>query len=280
MKDSGFKSTLPELEREFSLRKINTESVGFYDEPNFLIAERRSPAYLENYAAYVELKNYSDTYIKKAAKEIPFIAQLLHTELVKDGRLGACVDTSLVLGRILEHEGFWNYLVKGSLTIKFPTEAKLENRYFWSIDTTQFAAAHAWVVAPPFNIIDITVKQQPFFKGEEKWLPPFVIHSDYKSCNINEDDIISPEARMIMKMQGMKGALLPHTKDNFGAFIRVFKPNLVEIESLTLKYMPAGISAPDEPLARITSLNLSGKLGFEIYDELIKPKLSEFRNNS
>lgn len=184
------------------------------------------------------------------------------------------------MGRILEREGFWNYLVKGSLTIGFPPNSKLEDRFFWSVDVKEFAVGHAWVVVTPFKIVDITIKQQPFYKGDEKWLPPYVIHSDYKSCNIEEKDIISPEAGMAMRMQGIRGNLLLHTKENFQAFIKVFKPNLVEIDSVKLKYMPAGISAPDEPLERIISLNLTGKLEFEIYQEVIKPQLLELRKST
>lgn len=69
MKNNGLKSNLSELAQEFSLRKINTEIVGFYDDPNFIDIERLSPSFQENYAAYVELKKYSDNYIKKSAKE-------------------------------------------------------------------------------------------------------------------------------------------------------------------------------------------------------------------
>jgi hypothetical protein len=32
-------------------------------------------------------------------------------ELVKDGRLGACIDIGMILSRILEEEGFWELAV-------------------------------------------------------------------------------------------------------------------------------------------------------------------------
>lgn len=277
MGKTGFKTNLEALKREFYLRRIDTDRAGFYDEPNFLSAERANPSFLENYAAYVELRGYSEEYLVKAKEEIPFIVKLLLNELLSDGRLGACVDISQVLGRILEREGFWNYQVKGSLTIKFPPEATLKNRYFWSVDTIQYAAAHAWVISPPFNIIDITIRQQPYSHGEEKWLPNFVIHSDYKSCKIQDEDLISPESRMLMKLQGYKEPLVKYTKENFASFVKIFKANLVEIAGVRFKYIPVGISVSEHPLEHITSLNLSGRVGLEIYNDLIKPKLAEFR---
>lgn len=277
MKDFSLQSTLPELEQLFSRFKIKTDEVGFYDDDAFLDAERLSPTFLENYSAYVQLKKYPEAYIKKAATEIPFIAKILHNELVKDGRLGACVDASIVLSRILEREGFWNHIVKGSLTMKFPPEAKLEDRYFWSVDFGEFSAAHAWVVAPPFNVVDVTIQQQPFFKDEGKWLPPYIFQSDYKVCQINEWDIISPDARRMMKMQGIRGNLLQNTKENWKEFVSVFKPNMVTVGELSLKYIPAGIAAPDEPLERVGTLNLSGRKGLEIYNDLIVPRLKELR---
>lgn len=278
MKETELQSTLPELENLFSLFNIDIKTIGFYDDPNFLRVENSSPSFLENYAAFVQSRIYSEAYIKKAALEIPFIVKILHDELVKDGRLGACVDASIVISRILEREGFWNYIVKGSLTIKFPPEAKLENRYFWSVDRGEFAAAHAWVSAPPFNIIDITIQQQPFFKDEGKWLPPYIINSGYSACKIEDEDVISPELRILMR-RSIKGDLLPHTKENWNHFIGVFKSNLVQIHELALKYIPIGISAPDEPLERVGTLTLSGKKGGEIYKDLIIPRLKELRDS-
>lgn len=276
MKGTELQSSILELEEVFMRFGIDTNSPGFYDGSSFLAVERSSSSFLENYAAYVQLREYQEAYIKKATIEIPFIAKIIHEELIKDGRLGACVDASIVISRILEKEGFWNYLVKGSLTIEFPEEAKLEDRYFWSVDHGEFTAAHAWVVAPPFNIIDITVKQQPFFKGEEKWLPPFMIHSDYNSCIVEDKDVISPDLRLIMKRE-FKGKLLPHTKENWNQFVKIFKPNLVSVDGLKLKYIPVGISAPDEPLERVGTLNLCGRRGIELYNDLILPQLSKLR---
>ena len=39
------------------------------------------------------------------------------------------------------------------------------------------------------------------------------------------------------------------------------------------------ISAPDQPLEKVAKLKLSGKLGYEIYNDSIRPKLIELRRS-
>ena len=74
------------------------------------------------------------------------------TEIVKpdtgqigsaEGRLGACIDLSMVLSRILDAEGIWNYVVKGSLTLTFPRSVQPGPIYFWPIDEGDFQAGQA-----------------------------------------------------------------------------------------------------------------------------------------
>ena len=155
------------LEKHFKKLNIDYNSIAFYDSNEFLKQEQKNNRFLELYANYVNEKKYSIEYIERAKKEIPLIAKILNQELKKDGRLGACIDISIVLSRILEKEGYWNYLTKGSLTIDFPIESKIETKYFWSVDDGEFQSGHTWVVAPPFNVIDIALRQQPY-KGEEQ----------------------------------------------------------------------------------------------------------------
>lgn len=272
-----------DLESEFAKHGIDFSLIGFYDDPSFLRIEHNQPNFLENYAKFVNSRVYSNEYIERACIEVPFISQILHDEIVKDGRMGACVDVSIVLSRILEREGFWNYIVKGSLTIEFPEELGIANKYFWSVDMieegTTIAAAHAWIVAPPYRVIDLTVNQQPYKGGEGKHLPSFICCKEYALFKIAEIDLISPDASAFLASKGVKGNKLKHVKENFSDFIHSFKPCLVELNSVKFKYTTIAISAPDEPLERVKTLILRGKLGIEIYNEIVKPRLSELRGN-
>jgi len=133
---------------------------GFYDHQRFLRAEGVDPAFIQKYARYIESQEYDEAYLTRCRREIPEIARIVWEELIADGRLGACIDIGMILSRILEREGFWNYMVKGSLTISFPEATGHPRRrfYSWDVVARAFDAAHAWIVAPPYAIVDISSK--------------------------------------------------------------------------------------------------------------------------
>jgi hypothetical protein len=72
---TNLKTNLRAIESEFLSAKISTAEIAFYDLPDFPTKEQTDPTYLENYVAYVKLRNYNENYIKKASIEIPFIAE-------------------------------------------------------------------------------------------------------------------------------------------------------------------------------------------------------------
>ncbi|SHH63903.1 hypothetical protein SAMN04488109_4766 [Chryseolinea serpens] len=273
-------NSLEKLELEFKSNGIDYTSPGFYDSEVFLQKEQENRDYLCHYASYVNNVAYTQEYLRKAEREIPFIAELLFRELVKDGRLGACIDASSVLSRILELEGFWNYTVKGSLTIKFDPNLGITTKHFWAADLVEnpdIKAAHVWVVAPPFKVVDITVSRQPYQYKEQDYIPNYVCTTAGAECEINEIDLISPDYSRLLTRQGVLGNKLRHIKRGFDEFTSNFKPLLIEFSSVSLKYVQIGISAPDLPLEQITALNLSGKLGVEFYKDVIRPELFKLR---
>ncbi len=210
------------LEKRFTELGIDFTKIAFYDSLEFLQHEQVNPRFLEAYAEYVKEKKYSSEYFKRAAKEIPYIAKILNEELRKDGRLGACIDVSLVLGRILEREGFWNYLTKGSLTIDFPSESKIQTKYFWSVDNGDFESGHTWIVAPPFNVIDIALKRQVYKENEQDYLTNTILNTENNFTKVEEIDIISPVASMQMNIQGIAKDKLSFVRDDFFMFIKKF----------------------------------------------------------
>ena len=265
------------LRKAFEKLNIDYSKIGFYDSLEFIENERLDPKFLEKYAEYVSKKDLTRDYISKAYVEIPFIAKLLNEELIKDGRLGACIDISIILTRILEKEGYWNYQTKGSLTIKFPKKSNIKTLHFWSVDFGEFNAGHSWIVAPPFTIIDLAVKQQVFKNGQEKHIPNFICSASKKTTSISDIDIISPEASAYFDLNGITKNKLLHVRNDFYEFIKKFPPIEAVDNQLILKYITTGISAPDQPLEKVATLNLNGKFGYEIYNDVIKPKLVEFR---
>ena len=186
----NYHQSFEEMRISFLTKGICIDKPGFYDEPNFLKIEKDYPEFLNCYASYVQSQPYSDEYLKNAKENIPLIVNALNNELIQDGRQGACIDISSLLSKILEHEGYWNYIVKGSLTISFPESSKIKPTYYWSFDTGRFEAGHAWVFAPPYKVIDISIKQQKQPENELEYIPNFVLAENVSPCNMTVMDII------------------------------------------------------------------------------------------
>jgi len=275
-----FYQSLKDIENDFIKNNIPFNMPGFYDHQNFLKIEQANPQYLNNYARYVQLKSYNDKYIERARKEIPIIVQELYKELLHDGRQGACVDMSGVLSRILEREGFWNFALKGSLTITFPKGSDIEKRYFWSVDQGNFVAGHAWVFAPPFFVIDITLKQQQYIENESKYLPKYVLSEESKVIAPEVEDIISPEMRAYLKSNGVsKNKQLETVNPVMVKFLETFNTYHIKEEDTLLKYIPVAVGASDCPLEEMVGISLEGKSAFQIYKETVLPELLKNRPN-
>lgn len=270
-------SSYQDLENHYRQHSIPIDEPGFYDDSNFVQFEQKDVRYLETYAAFVAKKEYSDSYLAKARREIPIIVRCMYNELVRDGRLGACVDICLVLSRILEREGYWNYIVKGSVNINFPEESKIGKKYFWTFDDTiNTDVGHVWCVAPPFKVIDITIKQQPYRSGESAYLPSFVLGGEVTEDSISPDELCSPSFLDKRREMGLADDQVMATLEDC---FSVFKPVLFTYGKTAIKYITCGITAPDADLEDIKCLELSGRHGIEVYKTVIAPELDRIRQD-
>ena len=270
-----FTAEYKKLDADFRKRNIPTDKPGFCDHPNFLKAEKLEPNSLNNYAAYVATQPYSTGYLQHAHNIITRASRILYKELETNGRLGACVDISAIFSQILDKEGIWNCGIKGSLTITFPPDSNEEKTYFWSIDHGEFEAGHAWLSAPPFSIVDVAVKQQPYNGTKRDYLPNFVLSESTSKVNVEIDDIISPSVREKLSISGLPedsyiDRIAPQIKD----IIKVFPAlNFDSVNGAILKYCPVAIHASNTPLKEMHNMNFSGKTPFELYNDLFKGKL-------
>lgn len=273
------------LEQLFSHHKIDSEKPGFYDDPAFIAAEKNDPLFLENYARFVDTRAFSSEYLALAKVEIPLIASICHQELVADGRLGACIDIGMILSRILEREGFWNYQVKGSMTVKFPQTSGIGNRYFWSYDVLPlgqegFAAAHSWIVAPPFTIVDVAIRQQPYKKGREL-LPDLVMSEIATGAMVTIEDIFSPDFIAFARAKQVPARKMVQTfAPHLRQFSQDFPATEVPFGEIRLVYIPVAIGAPDLPFENMNGSYFNGRLGIELYNDLVVPALSDHRRSA
>jgi hypothetical protein len=270
-----FSSSIEKIISDFKKNNIDTSKPGFYDEPNFLKVEQSNPEYLNNYARFVQETCYSSEYLDEARKVIPLIVNELHKELLRDGRRGACIDLSMVLSRILEREGFWNYIVKGSLTVSFPNNSGIGDRFFWSIDHGEFSAGHAWVVAPPFGVIDLTIKQQERDSNESKYFPEFIMSEALAADAAKVEDIISPEVRQHLQSQGLTSSnMIRRVNPVLDKVLTTFKSGTVMHNNTRFKYIPVALGAPDCPLENMNGISNEGMSAIKMYTDLVKPRLA------
>ena len=267
----GINNNLKELTDFFIGHNINILEPGFYDDNAFLAIEKSHPSILSSYASFVSKKLYKEDYLANAEKKISAIIEPLLQELEKDGRQGACIDVSNSLSRMLDREGIWNYVVKGCLKISFNEETKLTDKYFWAVDEGEFSAAHVWVVAPPFKIIDLTLRQQPYKFGEEKFIPRMVLQKEASIDKLELKDIVRPDIlqQYFRNYLGLSDKqIFQEIMENPFIFQEVFPPLEFEIIGTNFKYSPTGIGASDVPLEEITSLKLNGKYPIDIYNNI------------
>lgn len=278
----NFSIPFERLEKGFKSFKISPLSPAFYDHSNFIRAEQQDPTLLDAYASYVLQRPRSEDYERHVREVVPEIARVFHKSLIENGRLGACVDISGLILRTLEAEGVWAYMTKGSLTISYPENSGISNDYFYSIDQGEFTAGHSWVVAPPFDIIDVSVQLQPGgYKGIE-FLPEIVCVEGAAIATAEVNDIVAPEIIHYLTAHGV-----PTTKQlevvspGTRKFLKIFHPKVVVHIGSHLKYVHVANTAPDAPFDQMTAMKFFGKTGFELYCEEIEPMLraSNFRTD-
>jgi len=272
---SPFAASLEELQEGFRYFGVPTDAPGFCDHPAFLELEQRNPEILNLYAAFVAKRHYTQEYLDRAVAVISRASGLLHRELVRHGRLGACVDISGILSRLLDREQIWNCGIKGSLTITFPLESGVEPRYFWSCDHGQFTAGHAWLFAPPFTVVDISVRQQPYDVQEASYIPDTVLSTDTHPVEVSVEDIVSPSARAEMLQQGIP----PQHHLEAGAryipgIFQAFTPIVVSgLNGASLKYSPVAVHASDGTFEEMRNMDFDGLSPWELYVQRIQPHL-------
>jgi len=257
---------------------IATFSPGFCDDPAFLNAEKADPTFLDEYARYVHWQPYTAEYLARSESIIRIVAEEMRRGLVLENRLGGCIDTSMTMARILEKHGVWSYVVRGALRISFPSVAKKKDFCFWPVDIDDGSDrefGHKWLNAPPFDVVDVTLKLQEYEDNTASFLPDEVIAKGLETVKVSPQDILCPFALDDGKRKGMKPrqTLKHHVPKFVTSFGQDFPAYLYKQGQLRLKYVPVGIGGADGQLEQIRSFKVNGKFAYAFYESEIKPKL-------
>ncbi len=267
-----------QLERFFQNRKIDYLQPGFCDSAAFLNAETKDPRILEAYANYVETRSYTDTYLMSARRKIEITAEALRRVIEQDGRLGACIDASGMLSRMLDRLGVWNYIAKSCMSTRFEPATNVENMFFYGVDETRLGAPHAIVVAPPFYVVDITAKYQMYPGEQGRFIPPKILLDTFVPAQWSLEDLVAPEIRL--RVNSMNIPLLN--------FMKQKHPNMLEVISklpprrfvpaseaeVKLDYILVAASGVIEDLEGMTGYKPCNRLASEIFNEDVLPAIS------
>lgn len=275
---SRMKSAIPTnrtaLARRFANHRVPTDEIGFYNHPRFLAVEKKDSAFLEFYGAWVRLRPRDVAYDAHVRRVVPRIIEVLGAEIARDPQKGVCIDASQILTKMLELEGVWCYGVKGALTIESPILG--EPTHFWLIDT-QPIAGHMWVVAPPFEIVDVALGNQSFVHGEDKLVPQWLVREEPPRTVPRATDYCSTR---FLELAFQQYGSLPddiHLRMVPGlARPATYFPSFeVTLDRATLRYAAGGVMVSESPsLHAITSRRWNGKLPGELYDDVVRPALA------
>ena len=248
---------------------LPVDQPGFYDHPLFIRAEQAQPGYLNTYARYVRDRTYTEGYLARSEAIIQGAATLLSRELKADGRSNLCVTASKVLSKILEREKVWNYIVVGAFSVSIRIDGRWQTHSFYPFDVRPVDAAHAWVVAPPFNIIDLTLRQQRYPGPAAAYLPDKLLTSYTFGADVASRDVCAPALLLGLRLKGFTDdEVLDRAFSSFKHFSTIFPPEVMQTASATLKYVPTRIIAPEGDLDQLRNLTINGASPEVLYQRL------------
>jgi hypothetical protein len=237
---------------------------GCYNDADFRRIEATDPkGALEAYARYVTKRPLSSEYAEHVRRAIPVALEKL-TTVASDREIQRnCVAVSMAMLQTLEQEGIWGFVLRGSVRFRFPLGSGIRDSFFWANDYAPVgqAAGHAWLVAPPFRVIDVTARYQAWSGREAQFLPKWIALEKVRERTYETELLAPPETR-----KGVRPSP-SHT-----ALWKSFSPFEVQVDGAQVFYLPMGVTVPEEQLSE-GSLILGGRKVAQFMDQEIRPLL-------
>ncbi|MHC2876871.1 hypothetical protein [Ralstonia sp. 121560039-2] len=267
---------LREIESWFTQRGIDPSKPRLQDTPEFLHAEAQDPAAMNQVARLVEARSYTPEELQQAEHKIRVASNAIAARVARDGRHGLCVVASGVLSRILDELGVWNYTAKSNLTIHFPRSISLEPRYFYSFDEGNFTAPHAIVVAPPFAVVDVTVKYQAYDRlAMAQYLPEVATTKEFRPYRVTSTELASPEARAHLRRLGMTvETFMEREKADMLELMKQLPSREITLDGGRLGYGIVAVGGYQEQLRELhANSKIDGMMPMEIFEQDVLPKI-------
>jgi hypothetical protein len=256
-----------------ALLRLDKSSPGFYDDPAFLAAEQRDASLLDAYAGYIDELSFDADYLSYARARVVASAKFLHQRLIADGRKGACVDMSQMLSRFLEQQGVWNYIVKGAAAVYPAPHTGISAAFHWLYDSQadkQSVAPHAWVCAPPCNVVDLTLGRQENAGDEDRLLQEPIVAEGACRSTPRIEEVFDPPLRDAYARQlgrPITMAALAHIDKALVTKLQQRGTWEVELANVLIRYVGVAVTAPDQPFEKARGWLLGGQSGWELWRE-------------
>jgi hypothetical protein len=271
---------LRQLQGDFAAARISTDSPGFYEEPGFVRREQKDPTYLDNYARFVQWQPYTPAYLETAEQAIYVVAAEMQLALQLDGTRDGYDETPFVMSRMLEQEGIWNYVVRGTLTLTFPPGSGFAPYSFWSVGVdggSNVECGYKWVYAPPFRVIDITIQAQDYPCPVTHLLPKTMFEKDAEATVGDPAEMLSPAAVDELRRAGLS---LEDGLDRFSPTFRSrfapdFPAQAFSRGGVRFKYVPTAVIASDASLEQFQGFASKGRSASQLYAQEIRPRLAK-----
>lgn len=259
------------LDAELIAAGIDTTQFGFYDQTCALTPKDLR----EKYARWVSLRPRDDAYDVHVRNVVPKLCALIIEAFEADNWHGGCVEASCMMSRMLDRLGVWSFSVLGSTT--FEVESLGLACGFYKHDFQDFQDAvlgHAWVVVPPYGVVDATVCLQ--YWGDDpitQLLPEFVAEETMRRIAPDVSDVVS--WRMRNSISQMDEFLDPQLHLRLEPDLLKFGMDFPAVQisdgPLNMRYVPMTIYISDGPLETINAEGFIGRNGGQIWDQVVGP---------
>lgn len=269
---------LQKLQKDFTDARIPTDQPGFYEDFQFIRRESKDPTYLDNYARFVQWQPYSDSYLWKAEEIIHIVGAELQHAIQLDESAAAYDESPLVMSKILEREGIWNYVVHGAVTITFPIASGFAPYSFRAVDTESNslkARGYTWLFAPPFQVVDLAIITQNYPDPVSHFLPKIILEKDAETTVGDPEEILALPAIEKFRAEGvsLEDGLARLTPGFRSRFAPDFPAHKFARNDAEFKFIPMRVVPNDTPLEQFTKFVSKGRSAVTIYDKDIKPRL-------
>ena len=268
-----------DLAEIFAAYDIDTNEIAFYNSENFLLAEQENPDMRFLYGHHVNQLAQSKSQLDQNAECIRTLCKILYRFIEDDPQQGTCVDLSCMVSKFLEAYGIWNYCISGSMNLRNPALKLAGNQsYFWALDVGNPIVGHAWVVAPPYEIIDLSLHSQPYTSNEQELVPNYILQKSGNIISATTYDHVSPERRISEwgKPNQLDNKAYYELDSRIKTADEYFPCYEFAVNETTFRYLCCGVAASDAKcISELRGRRWKNMYPLEIFENIVQPQMAK-----